>query len=245
MNLEENEKIEDLQYKGLKIIQNKKWFCFGMDSILLSNFAKKIKKDSIVADLGSGTGIISILLSGKTEAKKIICIEKQSEMADLIKKNIDLNNLQDKIEVINEDILNIDKNIKVDVVVTNPPYKKKNTGIENENKQKYISKFETTATLENFIITSKEILKEKGQLFMVHRPDRLVDIIAIMRKYKIEPKRIQFVYSHINGKENAKLVLIEAIKNANPFLKVEKNIYVYNQDGTYTDEINKIYNIGG
>ena len=238
MNLEENEKIEDLQYKGLKIIQNKKWFCFGMDSILLSNFAKKIK-------IGSGTGIISILLSGKTEAKKIICIEKQSEMADLIKKNIDLNNLQDKIEVINEDILNIDKNIKVDVVVTNPPYKKKNTGIENENKQKYISKFETTATLENFIITSKEILKEKGQLFMVHRPDRLVDIIAIMRKYKIEPKRIQFVYSHINGKENAKLVLIEAIKNANPFLKVEKNIYVYNQDGTYTEEINKIYNIGG
>lgn len=247
LQVKENEKIEDLQYKGLQIIQNKKWFCFGMDSILLSDFSKNIKQNSTIVDLGSGTGIISVLLSAKTKASKIICVEKQPEMADIIERNIELNNLQNKLQLVNEDILNIKiEEASVDAVVTNPPYKKKETGMKNENEQKYISKFETTATLEDFIKVSKNILKDKGQFFMVHRPDRLVDIMELMRKYKIEPKRIKFVYSHAyEGKktENAKLVLIEGIKNANPFMKVEQNIYVYNQDGTYTDQINEIYNI--
>ena len=247
MQIKENEKIEDLQYKGLKIIQNKKWFCFGMDSILLSDFSKKIKPDTTIVDLGAGTGIISILLSAKTNANKIICVEKQPEMADIIKRNIELNNLQDKIQLINDDILNIAiEEASVDAVVTNPPYKKRETGLRNENEQKYISKFETSATLEDFIKVSKRILKDKGQFFMVHRPDRLVDIMELMRKYKIEPKRIKFVYSHAyEGKkaENAKLVLIEGIKNAKPFIKIEENIYVYNKDGTYTDQINEIYHI--
>ena len=246
MILNENEKIEDLQYKGLKIIQNKKWFCFGMDSVLLSDFSKDIKRNSVVVDLGAGTGVISILLSGKTEAKKIICVEKQKEMAEIIQRNIQMNNLEKKLELINEDILKLGDKIKeasIDTVVTNPPYRKQNTGIENQNIQKYISKFETTATLQNFISISKRILKDKGQFFMVHRPDRLVDIIEIMRKEKIEPKRIQFVYSQIEGDKDAKLVLIEGIKNAKPFLKVEKNIYVYDKKGEYTKQIKQIYNI--
>lgn len=246
MILNENEKIEDLQYKGLKIIQNKKWFCFGMDSVLLSDFSKDIKRNSVVVDLGAGTGVISILLSGKTEAKKIICVEKQKEMAEIIQRNIQMNNLEKKLELINEDILKLGDKIEeasIDTVVTNPPYRKQNTGIENENIQKYISKFETTATLQNFISISKRILKDKGQFFMVHRPDRLVDIIEIMRKEKIEPKRIQFVYSQIEGDKDAKLVLIEGIKNAKPFLKVEKNIYVYDKKGEYTKQIKQIYNI--
>ena len=234
MELEKNEKLEDLQFKNLKIIQNKKWFCFGMDSILLSDFAKNIKPESTVVDLGAGTGIISILLSGKTKAKKIICVEKQKEMSELISKNIKINNLN---------LENIFKQKKVDAIVTNPPYKEKKTGIENSNKQKFISKVETTASLEDFIKVSKQILKDKGQFFMVHRPERLIDIISIMRKNKIEPKRIRFVYSHMNKKENAKLVLIEGIKNAKPFLKVENNIYVYDENGEYTEQINKIYNI--
>lgn len=246
MILNENEKIEDLQYKGLKIIQNKKWFCFGMDSVLLSDFSKDIKRNSVVVDLGAGTGVISILLSGKTEAKKIICVEKQKEMAEIIQRNIQMNNLEKKLELINEDILKLGDKIEeasIDTVVTNPPYRKQNTGIENENIQKYISKFETTATLQDFISISKRILKDKGQFFMVHRPDRLVDIIEIMRKEKIEPKRIQFVYSQIEGDKDAKLVLIEGIKNAKPFLKVEKNIYVYDKKGEYTKQIKQIYNI--
>ena len=246
MELEKNEKLEDLQFKNLKIIQNKKWFCFGMDSILLSDFAKNIKTKSTVVDLGAGTGIISILLSGKTQAKKIICVEKQKEMSELISKNIKINNLENKLELINEDILNLEnilKQKKVDAIVTNPPYKEKKTGIENSNKQKFISKIETTASLEDFIKVSKQILKDKGQFFMVHRPERLIDIISIMRKNKIEPKRIRFVYSHMNKKENAKLVLIEGIKNAKPFLKVENNIYVYDENGKYTEQINEIYSI--
>ncbi len=258
IKLYKDEKIEDLQYKGLKIIQNKKWFCFGMDAVLLSDFAKNIKTNSTVVDLGAGTGIISILLSGKTKAKKIICVEKQKEMAEIINKNIQLNNLQEKLELKNIDVLELPKQkIKADVIVTNPPYKKKDSGIENENKQKYISKFETTATLEDFIITSNKILKDKGKLFMVHRPERLTDILFLLRKHKLEPKRIQFVYSHINpkyytkkeknnihksNKQFAKLVLIEAVKNANPFLKVEENIYVYDEAGNYTEKIKEIYN---
>ena len=243
IELNKNEKIEDLQYKGLKIIQNKKWFCFGMDAVLLSDFAKDIKDNSTVIDLGAGTGIISILLSAKTKAKKIKCIEKQQCMVDIIERNIKLNNLEDKIEVEHMDILAMDKEKKVDVIVTNPPYKKENSGIENKNEQKYISKFETTANLEAFLKVSQKILKDKGKLFMVHRPERLVEIICCMKKYKIEPKRLQFVYSHINAKENAKLVLIEGIKNANPFLKVMENIYVYDEKGNYTDKIKEIYHI--
>ena len=243
VELRKNEKIEDLQYKGLKIIQNKKWFCFGMDAVLLSDFAKDIKDNSTVIDLGAGTGIISILLSAKTKAKKIKCVEKQECMVDIIERNIKLNNLEDKIEVEHIDILAMDKNQKVDVVVTNPPYKKENSGIENKNEQKYISKFETTANLDSFLKVSQKILKDKGKFFIVHRPERLVEIICLMKKYKIEPKRLQFVYSHINAKENAKLVLIEGVKNANPFLKVMENIYVYDEKGNYTDKIKEIYHI--
>ena len=243
MNLEENEKIEDLQLKGLQIIQNKKWFCFGMDAVLLSDFAKKIKPNATVVDLGAGTGIISILLSAKTKASKIKCVEKQKEMAKLIEKNIELNKLENKLELINKDILKLEiKENSVDAVVTNPPYKKQNTGIKNGNEQKFISKVETTAALEDFIKVSKKILKDKGQFFMVHRPDRLVDIIYLMRKYKIEPKRIKFVYTSKLKQDNAKLILVEGIKNAKPFLKVEKSIYVYDENGKYTNEINKIYN---
>lgn len=243
VELNKNEKIEDLQYKGLKIIQNKKWFCFGMDAVLLSDFAKDIKDNSTVIDLGAGTGIISILLSAKTKARKIKCVEKQECMVDIIERNIKLNNLENKIEVEHIDILAMDKKQKVDVVVTNPPYKKENSGIENKNEQKYISKFETTANLDSFLKVSQKILKDKGKFFMVHRPERLVEIICLMKKYKIEPKRLQFVYSHINAKENAKLVLIEGVKNANPFLKVMENIYVYDEKGNYTNKIKEIYHI--
>ena len=164
-------------------------------------------------------------------------------MAEILSRNIKLNNLQNKLKLINKDILELEIEEKFDVVVTNPPYKKKETGIENENKQKYISKFETTATLKDFTQIANKLLKDKGKFFMVHRPDRLADIMEILRKNKLEPKRIRFVYSHTSGKENAKLVLIEAIKNAKPFLKVEPNLFVYNSDGSYTEEIYKIYNM--
>ena len=271
MNLKENERIDDLEFNNLKIIQNKDGFCFGIDSVLISDYAKKdIKKNALGVDLGTGTGIISILLSAKTRLSKIIGIEVQKEVADMAQRSIELNGLQNKIEIKNVNIKNIIQNIdnnklkkrkkqvklgniqtethkekdniwleKFDFVVTNPPYKKLETGKVNESEYKYISRHEVTANLEDFIKVSKYLLKDKGSFFMVHRPDRLVDIIELMRKYKLEPKNIRFIYPSIDKSPN--LVLIKGIKNAKPFLKIDKPLIVYNQNGEYTDEIYEIY----
>ena len=243
VELKENERIDDLEFKGLKIIQNEKGFCFGMDSVLLSDFAKNMKNNSTVLDLGTGTGIIPILLCGKTNLKKVVGIEIQQDVANMAKRSSQLNNLQDRFEVVNTNIIDL-KNIyekqSFDVIVTNPPYKKENTGITNENEAKLISRHEITANLEDFISISKDLLKDKGEFYMVHRPDRLVDILSLMRKYKIEPKILKFVSPNKNKEPN--LILIKGIKNANSFLKVEKTLYVYNEDGKYTNEILKIYN---
>ncbi len=243
VELKKNERIDDLEFKGLKIIQNEKGFCFGMDSVLLSDFAKNMKNNSTVLDLGTGTGIIPILLCGKTNLKKVVGIEIQQDVANMAKRSSQLNNLQDRFEVVNTNIIDL-KNIyekqSFDVIVTNPPYKKENTGITNENEAKLISRHEITANLEDFISISKDLLKDKGEFYMVHRPERLVDILSLMRKYKIEPKILKFVSPNKNKEPN--LILIKGIKNANSFLKVEKNLYVYNEDGKYTNEILKIYN---
>lgn len=243
VELKENERIDDLEFKGLKIVQNEKGFCFGMDSVLLSDFAKNMKNNSTVLDLGTGTGIIPILLCGKTNLKKVVGIEIQQDVANMAKRSSQLNNLQDRFEVVNTNIIDL-KNIyekqSFDVIVTNPPYKKENTGITNENEAKLISRHEITANLEDFISISKDLLKDKGEFYMVHRPERLVDILSLMRKYKIEPKILKFVSPNKNKEPN--LILIKGIKNANSFLKIEKNLYVYNEDGKYTNEILKIYN---
>ena len=242
IKLKENERIDDLEYKGLKIIQNKKGFCFGIDSVLLSDFAKDIKKNAKVLDLGTGTGIIPTLLCGKTELLEIVGIEIQEEVYEMANRSIKLNNLEDKFHIINDNILNLNKYYEkntFDVIVTNPPYKKNESGVKNEDERKLISRHEIKASLEDFIKVSKDMLKDKGEMYIVHRPERLVDLLTLMRKYKIEPKKIRFVYSNINSV--SKLVLIKGIKNARPFLKLEKNLYIYNESGEYTDEILKIY----
>lgn len=243
IELKENERIDDLEFKNLKIIQNKDGFCFGIDSVLLADFAKNIKKGANVLDLGTGTGIISILLCGKTDLKNIIGVEVQKEVAEMANRSIKLNNLENKFKVLNDNILNL-KNIydnqSFDVIVTNPPYKKKNTGIINENNKKIISRHEITASLEDFIKISGDLLKDKGELYMVHRPERLVDIFNIMRENKIEPKVLRMVFS--NTKKEPKLILIKGVKNAKSFLKIENNLYIYDKNGNHTDDILKIYN---
>lgn len=243
IELKENERIDDLEFKNLKIIQNTKGFCFGIDAVLLSDFAKNIKKNAKVLDLGTGTGIISILLCGKTNLEKIIGVEVQKEVANMAKRSSKLNNLENKFEIINENIINLDniyERNSFDVIVTNPPYKKENTGIVNEEEKKLISRHEVLAKLEDYIKISNKLLKDKGEFYMVHRPERLVDIITYMRQYKIEPKEIRFVCSH--EKEPPKLVLIKGVKNAKPFLKFKEDLYIYNDDGSYADEIYEIYN---
>ncbi len=243
IKLKENERIDDLEYKNLKIIQNKKGFCFGIDSVLLSDFAKDMKDNSNVLDLGTGTGILGILLCGKTKLKKITGIEVQAEVADMAKRSIILNDLQEKFDIINDNIKNITEILEknsYDYIVTNPPYKKMDTGKINDSELKLISRHEVEANLEDFINISYKMLKDKGTLFMVHRPDRLVDILYILRKNRMEPKIIKFVYPNVNKEAN--LVLIKAVKNAKQFLKIEKPLYVYDEKGNYTKDILKIYN---
>ena len=243
IELKENERIDDLEYKGLKIIQNTEGFCFGINAVLLSDFAKEIKNNSKVIDLGTGTGILSILLSGKTNLNKIYGIEIQKQVAEMAQRSVKLNNLEDKIEIINENIKNLanifEKN-SFDAIVTNPPYKKLNTGEKNEKENKLISRHEITASLEDFIKISFDLLKDKGTLYMVHRPERLAEIIYKLKQNKLEPKVIKLVHSNINSEP--KLILIKAVKNAKEFLKIEKPLFIYDEDGNYTEEILKIYN---
>ena len=243
IDLKENERIDDLEYKGLKIIQNKEGFCFGIDSILLSDFAKNIKKEARVLDLGTGTGIIATLLCGKTQLSEITGIEVQKEVYDMAKRSIQLNHLEDRFKIIQDNILNLNNHFEkntFDAIVTNPPYKKKETGIQNEDIRKLISRHEIEANIEDFIKISKDMLKDKGEFYIVYRPERLVDLLTLMRKYKIEPKKIRFVYSNVNAV--SKLVLVQGVKNARPFLKLEPNLYIYDEKGIYTEEILKIYN---
>ena len=243
MDLKENERIDDLEYKGLKIIQNENYFCFGIDSILLSDFAKDLKKDSNILDIGTGTGIISILLSKKTECKKIYALEIQKEISEMAGRSIKLNNLENTIEIINDNIKNIEKYLdknSINAIVTNPPYKKENCGVKNENINKLISRHEITANLEDFISHGSNVLKDKGAFYMVNRPERSAEIINLFKKYKIEPKKLRLVYPKINNKPN--LILIKGVKNAKAFLEIERPLIIYNEDNTYTDEILKIYN---
>ena len=243
VELKENEKIDDLEYKGLKIIQNTKGFCFGIDAVLLSDFAKEIRNKSKVLDLGTGTGILSILLSAKTNLEKIYGIEIQKDVADMAKRSVKLNNLENKIEIINKNILDLteifEKN-SIDSIVANPPYKKADTGKINENERKYISRHEVTATLKDFITVSNKLLKNGGSLYMVHRPERLSEINYELKINKLEPKKLRFVYPNYN--EEPKLILIKATKNAKEFLKIEKPLVIYKEPGKYTDEILQIYN---
>lgn len=241
--LKDNERIDDLQINNLKIIQNSDGFCFGIDSVLLSDFAKGIKKSSKIIDLGTGTGIIAILLTAKIIPKIILGVELQKYVANMAKRSVALNKLENQIKIINEDIRNLDKKLELgvyDAIVTNPPYMKQNTGLKNENKSKLISRHEIECTLDDIAKTSNKLLKENGEIYMVHRPDRLMDIMEIFRKYKLEIKEMRLVFP--NPHSQANLVLLKAVKNANPFLKVDEPLYIYKAKGEYSEEILKIYN---
>lgn len=244
MELKNNERIDDLQFKDLKIIQNSQGFCFGIDAILLSDFAKDMKKSELVVDLCTGTGVIPILLAGKTEAKKIIGVEIQEECADMAKRSVALNNLENRVKIINVDLKllkNVIPSATVDVVTVNPPYMKKGTGVINEKNAIIISKHEVSCTLEDVIKEAARLLKFNGEFYMIHKSERIADVFCTMRKYKIEPKRVRFVYPQVDKPSN--LVLVEGTRSGKEFLKHEKPLIVYKENKEYTDEIYKIYNI--
>lgn len=243
--LKENERIDDLQINNLKIIQDNDGFCFGIDSVLLSEYAKDIKKNSKVVDLGTGTGIISFLLLAKANnIEKIIGVEVQPNVADMANRSIKLNGLEEKFSVINcniKDVLSYIERESMDVVVSNPPYKKLHTGGVNSSEKKLVSRHEVLGDIFDFIKAASQVLKYKGVFYMVHRPERLSDIIYGLRQNNIEPKRVRFVYSKEDS-DVAKLVLIKAVKNGGEFLQIERPLYIYKENGEYTDEILKIYN---
>ena len=240
MEINQNERIDDLELNGLRIIQNKKWFCFGIDSVLLSDFAKDIHKNSSILDLGAGNGILELLLSAKIEGSKITGVEVQKEVSELACRNILFNKLEDRVKIINANVKELYSEIKYDAVVTNPPYKENGTGIHNEEGKKIIARHEVLASLEDFIATASQNLKDKGSMYMVNRPERLTDAVCLCRRYKLEPKNIRFVFSKTNSLPV--LILIKATKNANKFLRVEKPLYIYKENGDYSEEILRIYN---
>jgi len=244
MELKENERIDDLQCQGLQIIQNKKEFCFGIDAVLLSDFAKKIKKNGRVVDLCTGTGVIAILLTAKSEAQKIWGIEIQEHIAEMATRSIKMNHLEEKVEIIHQDLTKLKEQIvagTIDTVTVNPPYKPKNSGIINEKDTKTIARHEISCTLEDIVKESARLLNTGGNLCMVHKVERMVDIFVLFRKYKLEPKRMRLVYSKKD--EPATLVLVEGIKGGKPFLKMEAPIYVYEKDNEYTQQIKEIYGL--
>lgn len=242
-------RIDDLGIENLKIIQDTDYFCFGMDSVLLANFVKSKSSDNIVVDLCSGSGVIPVIISGKKKCGKIFGIELQSEMFELLEENISLNKLEEKIIGINEDIKNVDKirnYIKeksnkdfVDIITCNPPYKLVGSGSINENNVKYIARHEAKCKLEDIFYTSSKLLKQKGELYLVHKPERLVDLFVLARKYHLEPKELTLVQPTIDKKSS--IALIRYVKNGGEELTINKVIIEYNKNNEYTDEIYNIY----
>lgn len=241
IDLHEGERIDDLERNDYKIIQSKDKFCFGMDAVLLTFFAK-IKSGECVIDLGTGTGIIPILLEAKTEAKHFSALEIQEESVDMARRSVMLNNLQEKIDIIQGDIkeaLDIFGRASFDVVTTNPPYMNNMHGLKNPQLPKAIARHEILCSLDDVIKTSSGLLKPSGRLYMVHRPHRLVEIINTLIKYKLEPKRIQMVHPYLD--KDANMVLVEAVKGGKSMVKVENPIIVYSEPGVYTKQILDIY----
>ncbi|OBR91734.1 tRNA1(Val) (adenine(37)-N6)-methyltransferase [Clostridium ragsdalei P11] len=236
-----DETLDDLQIDGICIIQKKNSFRFGVDAVLLANFAK-IKPRMNIIDLCSGTGIVPFIIAGKTKAEHITGMEIQKSMVDMATRSVIFNGMEKRVEFIHRDLVDFEflkKLPKVDVVTVNPPYKLKNSGITNAQYENAISRHEICCTLEDVIKAAKILLKDNGKLYMIHRPDRLVDIMCTMRKYNIEPKLMTMVQPCVNKAPN--MVLIEGQSNGKPFLKWEAPICVHKLDGSYTDEIDRIY----
>lgn len=237
----ENERVDDLQRNGLKIIQKTDGFCFGMDAVLLSGFAN-VKRGEKVLDMGTGTGIIPILLSAKTEGKHFTALEIQEEIAKMARRSVEMNHLEEKIEIVNGDIKEASRifgSASFDVVTTNPPYMNDAHGLKNPTEVKAISRHEVLCTLEDVVREGAKVLKSGGRMYMVHRPHRLIEIITAMKQYKMEPKRMCMV--HPFKDKEANMVLIEAVKGGGSWLKMEAPIIVYKEPGVYTDEIYDIY----
>ena len=241
IELKEHERIDDLERNGYQIIQNPEKFCFGMDAVLLSGFAQ-VKPGAAVLDLGTGTGIIPILIEAKTQATKICAIEIQEESADMARRSVEMNGLGAKIRIVQGDIKEagtIFGAASFDVVTCNPPYMIGQHGITNPEGPKAIARHEILCTLEDVIAQTARLLCPGGNFFMVHRPFRLAEIMVLLHEYKLEPKRMQLVYPFVDKEPN--MVLIEGCRGGRPRMTVEKPLIVFREQNVYTDEICDVY----
>lgn len=239
--LKENERIDDLQRNGYRIIQNPDKFCFGMDAVLLSGFARA-KEGSRVLDMGTGTGIIPILLAAKTEAAHLTGLEIQEESADMARRSVALNGLEKKVTIVTGDIKeagNLFDAASFDVITCNPPYMIGQHGLVNPGDAKAIARHEILCTLEDVVGQTAKLLRPGGNFFMVHRPFRLAEIIVTLAKYKLEPKRMRLVYPFVDKEPN--MVLMEAVRGGRPRMTVEKPLIVYREPGVYMPEIYEVY----
>ncbi len=241
INLKENERLDELQRNGYRIIQNPEKFCFGMDAVLLSGFARAKNGDEVL-DLGTGTGIIPILMEAKTKAGHFTGLEIQPESADMAERSVRLNNLQDKITIVQGDIKEagtLFDAASFDVITCNPPYMIGQHGLQNSEAPKAIARHEILCTLEDVIKQTAKLLRPGGNFYMVHRPFRLAEIIVLLHQYKLEPKRMQLVYPYVDKEPN--MVLIEANRGGKSRITVEKPLIVYKEPGVYMPEIYEIY----
>ena len=241
ISLNPGERVDDLQRNGYRIIQNPERFCFGMDAVLLSSFAKA-KPGEKVLDLGTGNGIVPILMEAKTKGEKFFGLEIQEESADLARRSVALNKLEEKIEIVTGDMkeaVNIFGAASFHVITMNPPYMTGNHGIVNPGDAKAIARHEITCSLEDMISQASKVLKCKGRFYMVHRPFRLAEIMSLMVKYHLEPKRMRLVYPYVDKEPN--MVLIEGLKGGNSRITVEPPLIVYEKPGVYTEELKRMY----
>lgn len=235
------ERIDDLQCNGYKIIQDTDGFCFGMDAVLLANYAlSAVNSESKLLDLCSGTGIVPLLIAAKTECRELTGIELQADVADMASRSIELNHQEHRMKMIQGDLREIKlmgMDSSMNVVTCNPPYM--NAGLKNATDRKLISRHEVMCTLKDVCYAAAYTLKSNGKFFMVHRPNRLVDIFNELRRAHLEPKRMRLVYPYENSEAN--MVLLEAVKGGRVQLTVEKPLVVYKEKNIYTDEIVSIY----
>lgn len=241
INLNPDERLDDLQRNGYKLIQNIKIFCFGMDAVLLCSFASVAEGDKVL-DMGTGNGVIPILLKGRTAGSHFTGLEIQEINVDMARRSVRFNKIEDYVEIVQGDIKEasaIFGGASFDVVTTNPPYMNENHGLKNPESHKAIARHEILCTLEDVIREGAKVLKPGGRFCMVHRPHRLVEIFELMRKYRVEPKRMRMVHSFAD--KEATMVLVEGVRGGKPMIKVEKPLIIYEKEGKYTDEIIRLY----
>ena len=230
--LRPGERLDDLQIGGLELIQDPKKFCFGVDAVFLSDFVR-IRPGENVLDLGTGNGIIPVLLSAKTEARHITGLEIQADTAEMARRSVAHNHLEDRIDIVTGDIKEAAELFKpafFDVITTNPPYMLVDHGMRNPDDAKALARHEVLCSLDDILRESMRLMQDKSRFYMIHRPFRLTEIMIKMHQYKIEPKRIRFVYPYID-KEPA-MVLIEGVRGAKPRVTVEPPLIIYDRNGT-------------